>query len=68
MMEDDENLLDEDNGPIKNLPLIYGWGRNDDGELAVPSTKTVIYPSASKGFRGYARQIATARSHSVVLN
>lgn len=67
-MEDDENLLDEDNGTSKNLPLIYGWGRNDDGELAVPSTKTVPFPSPSKGFKGYARQIATARSHTVVLN
>ena len=35
MMEDDENLLEEPLSPspthYKNIPLIYSWGKNEDG-------------------------------------
>ena len=43
MMEGDENLLEEapfEQNQIK-IPLIYGWGRNDDGELGVQGDKKI---------------------------
>lgn len=72
-MEGEYNLLYDDNeeqiiNPTKKVPLIYSWGKNEDGELGVPGTKIAYAPSVSRGFKGYARQIATARSHTVVLN
>lgn len=72
-MDNEDNLLSdeeklEEPQPIRNVPLIYAWGKNEDGELGVPGTKTAAIPSASKGFHGFARQIATARSHSCILN
>lgn len=69
----DVNLLDdgfEEEAVHQNklVPLIYTWGKNEDGELGVPGVKNASSPSVCRGFKGYARQIATARSHTVILN
>lgn len=73
VMDNEDNLLSEEEQveeqqPIRKMALIYAWGRNDDGELGVPSSKMAHIPSPSRGFNGFARQVATARSHSVILN
>ena len=70
-MIEDENFLDEPMSPepnqYKKIPLVYSWGKNEDGELGIPGS-TSHYPTPPRGFKGYAREIATARSHSVILN
>ncbi|CAM6001330.1 unnamed protein product [Sphagnum balticum] len=67
-MDESDLLLEdyEEDGPQRG-PLTYSWGRNKDGELAIPNTKA-SRPCPIKGFRGVAREIAPARTHTAAYN
>lgn len=76
MNEDREvQLLDEDDRvedvSIKAsrmaTSLLYGWGRNEDGELSLGQAKTVEEPKPLKTSFGYARQVQSAHTHSVLV-
>ena len=54
--------------PKKGTNLVYSWGKNEEGELAVATTKVVGEPMPIRGFRGVVREIASARSHTAVSN
>lgn len=66
----EDNLL-EDEAPeydSRGTPLVYSWGRNEDGELAVNANKSANQPLPIRGFRGTVRQIASARTHTAIIN
>ena len=48
--------------------LIYSWGRNKDGELAIPNNKTANLRTPIRGFRGIAEGVASARTHTAIFN
>jgi alpha-tubulin suppressor-like RCC1 family protein len=52
----------------KGTILIYSWGRNEDGELANSSNKIANLPAVIRGFRGIAKEIASARTHTAIIN
>jgi alpha-tubulin suppressor-like RCC1 family protein len=66
----EDNLL-EDEVPeydARGTPLVYSWGRNEDGELAVNANKSANLPLPIRGFRGTVKQIASARTHTAIIN
>lgn len=36
----------------KGPPLVYSWGRNEDGELAIQANKFTNLPTSIRGFKG----------------
>ena len=70
--ENSEILLEQESRSpepyAKGTPLVYSWGRNQDGELAVTASKYANQPQPSKGFKGIIKQIASARTHTAIVN
>jgi hypothetical protein len=48
--------------------LIYSWGRNEDGELAIVNNKNANKPTSIRGFKGIAEGVASARTHTAIFN
>ena len=72
MEENSDMLLDqfEETRSVerRGTVLIYSWGRNEDGELAVLNNKTANLPTPIRGFRGNAVGVASARTHTAIYN
>lgn len=62
-------LLDQEpSAEKKGTVLVYSWGRNEEGELAVSGAKVVNEPMPIRGFRGVVNQIGSARGHTAISN
>ena len=48
--------------------ILYTWGRNEDGELGVPTQKQHQLPVIVRGFKGVVREIGSARTHTGIAN
>jgi alpha-tubulin suppressor-like RCC1 family protein len=73
MEEYTDNLLEEEQEEEPSVEkkvtaLIYSWGRNEDGELAIANNKVAHTPTPIRGFRGVAREVASARTHTAIIN
>jgi len=69
--ENSDFLLEEDDKRSTHKTqtvLVYSWGRNEDGELANTATKTALVPTPIRGFRGVVKEVASARTHTAVIN
>lgn len=63
-------LLESDDKDVepKGTVLVYSWGRNEDGQLAVSANKSANQPMLSRGFKGVVKEIASARTHTGIIN
>jgi len=73
MEENSDLLLEEDREEERSIEkkgtaLIYSWGRNEDGELAITNNKVANTPTPIRGFRGVAKEVASARTHTAIIN
>lgn len=71
--EENSDLLipqeEEERSPVaRKTALVYSWGRNEEGELANTATKTANSPTPIRGFKGFVSEVASARSHTAVIN
>lgn len=47
---------------------IYTWGKNEDGELGLETTKNIKEPKPLRSSVGYPLQISSAHSHTGLIN
>jgi alpha-tubulin suppressor-like RCC1 family protein len=48
--------------------VLYCWGRNDQGQLSIASTKAANLPRESRGYSGQPLQVCSSKEHSALVN
>ena len=68
----EESLLGRDfksqSSQNQEIHSIYTWGKNEDGELGLETTKNIKEPKPLKSSVGYPLQISSAQSHTGIIN